>query len=127
MNYQTQAIGKATSEFIQEDLKMDFVYDYMLHLLNEYAKLLRFKPEIPQNGVELCSETMACPAVGREKTFMVESMVMTPSGRAPCTMPPPYDPVALHRLKRRKANKIKEVEKWEQDYWDNQTMHHAPS
>ncbi|KAK3017594.1 hypothetical protein RJ639_004828, partial [Escallonia herrerae] len=35
-----QAIGKAASNFIQEELKMDYVYDYMFHLLNEYAKLL---------------------------------------------------------------------------------------
>ncbi|KAJ8437239.1 hypothetical protein Cgig2_012508 [Carnegiea gigantea] len=123
----TQAIGKATSEFIQEELKMDFVYDYMLHLLNEYAKLLRFKPTIPQNAVELCSETMACPAAGLEKKFMMESMVISPSDRAPCTMPPPYDPVSLQRLKRRKANTISQVEKWEKDYWDKQTMRNAPS
>ncbi|KAF7148521.1 hypothetical protein RHSIM_Rhsim03G0183600 [Rhododendron simsii] len=36
-----QEIGKAGSDFTQEDLKMDYVYDYMFHLLNEYAKLMR--------------------------------------------------------------------------------------
>ncbi|KAM1157150.1 hypothetical protein FF1_027784 [Malus domestica] len=49
-----QAIGKATSDFIQEELKMDYVYDYMFHLLNEYAKLLRFEPRIPKGAAHLC-------------------------------------------------------------------------
>ncbi|GAB2224155.1 hypothetical protein Droror1_Dr00004903 [Drosera rotundifolia] len=32
---QAQAIGEAGSRFIHEDLKMEYVYDYMFHLLNE--------------------------------------------------------------------------------------------
>ena len=43
---------------------MDYIYDYMLHLLTEYAKLLRYKPTIPENAVEICTESMACPAQG---------------------------------------------------------------
>jgi hypothetical protein len=30
---------------------MDYVYDYMFHLLTEYAKLLRFKPTKPPEVV----------------------------------------------------------------------------
>ncbi|GAB4858250.1 hypothetical protein Ancab_009647 [Ancistrocladus abbreviatus] len=116
-----QAIGKAASDFIQQDLKMDFVYDYMLHLLTEYAKLLKFKPKVPQNAVELCAEIMACPAVGLDKKFMTESMVKSPSGTSPCTLLPPYDPVTMRTLSRRKANSIKKVEEWEKEYWDIQT------
>ncbi|KAL8106791.1 hypothetical protein AgCh_023529, partial [Apium graveolens] len=48
---------------------MDYVYDYMFHLLNEYAKLLRFEPKIPEKAVEFCSETTACKAEGTEKKF----------------------------------------------------------
>ncbi|GAB2265208.1 hypothetical protein Dimus_000276 [Dionaea muscipula] len=117
-----QAMGKAASEFIQEDLKMDFVYDYMLHLLTEYAKLLKFKPQIPERAIDLCSETLACPAVGLEKKLMMESMVKGPSDKSPCTMPPPYDKMSFQSLKRRKANSIWQVEKWEKDYWDKQAM-----
>ncbi|KAA8520812.1 hypothetical protein F0562_011485 [Nyssa sinensis] len=99
---QAQAIGKAASDFIQQELKMDYVYDYMFHLLNEYAKLLKFKPEVPDKAVEFCSETMACPADGIEKRFMMESLVKGPSITSPCTIPPPYDPQALGPLSREK-------------------------
>ncbi|KAF8379484.1 hypothetical protein HHK36_028919 [Tetracentron sinense] len=110
---QAEAIGKATSKFIQEELNMDYVYDFMFHLLNEYAKLLKFKPTIPREAVEICSETMACPAEGIEKKFMMESLVKAPTDTSPCTMPPPYDPQAFQSFLQRKANAIKEVETWE--------------
>ncbi|KAA8539918.1 hypothetical protein F0562_026610 [Nyssa sinensis] len=116
-----QAIGKAASDFIQEDLKMDNVYDYMFHLLNEYAKLLRYKPTVPRKAIEICSEIMACPAKASEKKFMMESMVKGPADASPCTMPPPYDPLTLHSIIRRRENSIKQVEIWEKQYWENQT------
>ncbi|BBN68226.1 hypothetical protein Prudu_339S000300 [Prunus dulcis] len=114
-----KAIGEAASNFIQEDLKMDYVYDYMFHVLNEYAKLLKFKPTIPPNAVELCSEKMACLATGTCKKFMVESMVGSPSDELPCTLPPPYDPLALHDFLVRKANSTRQVEAWENEYWQS--------
>ncbi|KAL4621902.1 hypothetical protein ACB092_06G260900 [Castanea dentata] len=89
---QAQEIGEAGSKFIQENLKMDFVYDYMFHLLSEYSKLLKFEPTIPSGALEVCSETMAClegNKFGRIKNFMVESMVKSPKDTLPCTMPPP--------------------------------------
>ncbi|XP_076911640.1 uncharacterized protein LOC143569668 [Bidens hawaiensis] len=115
-----QAIGKVASNFIQEDLKMDKVYDYMFHLLTEYSKLLTYKPTIPKKAVELCSESMACSSQGFEKEFMMESMVKGPAVINPCTMPPPYEPVALKSLLRRKANSVLQVEKWEKGYFENQ-------
>lgn len=119
-----QEIGKAASELILEDVKMDYVYDYMLHLLSEYAKLLKFKPTIPKNAVELCSETMACEAVGLEKKFMMKSLVKSPSDRGSCTMPPPYEPAAFQALIRKKTDALKQVENWETEYWNNQTKQH---
>ncbi|KAG5230675.1 O-glucosyltransferase rumi [Salix suchowensis] len=118
---ESQAMGKAASEFILEDLKMDYVYDYMFHLLNEYAKLLTFKPTIPGKAIELCAEAMACPAKGPEKKFMMESIVMSPAETSPCTMPPPYDPPSLHSILQRNGNSIKQVESWEKEYWDTKT------
>ncbi|XP_065867959.1 uncharacterized protein [Euphorbia lathyris] len=115
-----QVIGKAASKFIQEELKMEYVYDYMFHLLNSYAKLLTFKPEIPQNATELCSETMACPASGIDKKFMMESLVRSPANTGPCTMPPPYDPPSLLATSRRKTKAINKVESWENNFWKNQ-------
>ena len=90
--FQAQEIGEAGSKFIQEKLKMDFVYDYMFHLLSEYSKLLKFEPTIPVGAHEVCSETMACQEGNkfwRIKNFMVESMVKSPRNTLPCTMPPP--------------------------------------
>ncbi|KAK9994309.1 hypothetical protein SO802_024012 [Lithocarpus litseifolius] len=80
-----QGMGKAASEFIQEDLKMEYVYDYMFHLLNEHAKLLTFKPIRPRKAVELCAETMASPAAGVQKKFFMESMENGPTDTSPCT------------------------------------------
>ncbi|KAK9273765.1 hypothetical protein L1049_018575 [Liquidambar formosana] len=117
---QAQAIGEASSSFIHDDLKMDYVYDYMFHLLNEYAKLLKFKPTIPKGAVELCSETMTCLADGIWKNFMVKSMVKSPSDTIPCTMPSPYDPPGLKAFLERKANATRQVEMWENIYWENQ-------
>lgn len=112
-----QEIAQEASRFMQEKLKMENVYDYMFHLLNEYAKLLRYKPIVPEGVVELCSESMACNANGLEKKFMMESLVMGPSVIGPCSLPPPYSSKELVGLIRRKVNSMKQVEKWENEYW----------
>ncbi|KAH7854740.1 hypothetical protein Vadar_017280 [Vaccinium darrowii] len=123
VNDKAQDIGKAASDFIQEDLKMDYVYDYMLHLLSEYAKLMRYKPTKPRKPIEICSEIFACPAIGLQKKFMMESIEKGPTDARPCNMPPPYDVVALRMLLRRKANSVSQVEMWEKRHWENQTKH----
>ncbi|OMO97847.1 Lipopolysaccharide-modifying protein [Corchorus olitorius] len=117
---EAQAMGKVASEFIREELKMDYVYDYMFHLLTEYSKLLRYKPTVPRKAVELCSETMACPAGGLEKQFMMESMVKGPSLTGPCTMPPPYDPGSLYASISKKENSINQVDEMEKNFWKTQ-------
>ena len=93
---------------------MDHVYDYMLHLLSEYAKLLKFKPTKPPQAVEVCSESLVCQAEGLEKKFLVESMVKSARDAGPCDLPPPYGPHELKMLQQRKENSIKQVEMWEQ-------------
>uniref|UniRef100_A0A1D1XS72 O-glucosyltransferase rumi n=1 Tax=Anthurium amnicola TaxID=1678845 RepID=A0A1D1XS72_9ARAE len=108
-----QAMGREASLFVQEQLKMDYVYDYMFHMLNEYAKLFRFKPTKPPKAIEYCSEFMACPAQGLDKKFMVESIVKAPQVTKPCTLPPPFHPSELKKLMRRKVDSIKQVEHWE--------------
>ncbi|KAK4436299.1 hypothetical protein Salat_0793600 [Sesamum alatum] len=117
---EAQAIGKTASSFILNELKMDYVYDYMFHLLTEYSKLLTYKPTVPDKAVELCSEAMACPAQGLEKEFMTDTLVKGPSFSSPCIMPPPYGPASFHSVIERKDNSIKQVEKWENEYWQNQ-------
>ncbi|MCE3215668.1 hypothetical protein HAX54_003160 [Datura stramonium] len=113
---EAQAIGKAANDFIEKQLKMDYVYDYMFHLLSEYSKLLKYKPTVPQKAVELCSEAMACPAEGLAKKFMLESMVEVPSDAIPCNMPPPFGPASLHSNLERKENSLKQVDSWERQY-----------
>lgn len=93
----------------------------MFHLLSEYAKLLTFKPTIPRNATELCSEIMACPAEGTEKKFMMESLVKVPEDAGPCTLPSPYDPSSLLAVIRKKATAIKVVRLWEKKFWQHQT------
>ncbi|KAL2905705.1 Protein O-glucosyltransferase 1 [Bienertia sinuspersici] len=112
-----QAIGQAGSKYIHEDMKMEYVYDYIFHLLNEYAKLLRFKPAIPPGAVELCSEAMACEAEGNWRKFMEESLEKSPTNEVPCSMPPPYDPLAFRSFIENKANMTRQVEIWEDEYW----------
>ncbi|CAN1158803.1 Protein O-glucosyltransferase 2 [Linum perenne] len=117
-----QKIGRAASNFIQNDMKMDNVYDYMFHLLNEYAKLLKFKPEVPKNATELCSESMACnaPSEGFQKEFMLDSLIKHPSRTLPCEMPPPYDPATMYGVLKRRETALKIVDLFEKTYWGKQ-------
>ncbi|XP_050204136.1 uncharacterized protein LOC126654112 [Mercurialis annua] len=114
---EAERIGKGGSKFVQENLKMEHVYDYMLHLLREYAKLLKFKPEIPKEGVEvLCVESMGCNEGGLIREFLEESMVLSPSTTLPCAMPPPYEPSALKDLLQSRDNATRQVMTWEHEY-----------
>ncbi|KAM6555867.1 hypothetical protein CsatB_002886 [Cannabis sativa] len=110
---EAQKIGERGSKFIEEELKMEYVYDFMLNILTEYAKLLTYKPTIPPRATELCSEAMACEANGLAQEFMMESMERSPTHTIPCTMPPPYNVSSLASFLEKKNTLIKEVELWE--------------
>ncbi|XP_010550766.1 PREDICTED: O-glucosyltransferase rumi homolog isoform X1 [Tarenaya hassleriana] len=112
-----EEMGKKGSEFIMQQLKMEYVYDYMYHLLTEYSKLLRFKPEVPRQAGEGCSESMACPRDGNERKFMRESLVKRPSETGPCLMPPPYDPASFYSLIKKKDTTFARIHAWERRYW----------
>ncbi|CAN6333499.1 unnamed protein product [Urochloa humidicola] len=87
---QAQRMGEDGSSFARDELSMDNVYDYMLHLLAHYARLLRYRPTVPKNATELCIESMACPADGRAGEFMMESMEKYVADFEPCTLPQPF-------------------------------------
>ncbi|RVW30649.1 hypothetical protein CK203_101277 [Vitis vinifera] len=109
-----QKIGKAGSSFVQEEIKMKFVYDYMFHLLSMYAKLLKYKPTVPPMAVEFCPEMMACAVEGLEKDYKLQSMVKSPSDTGPCIMPPPFSSAELKDVLEKKDHVMKQVETWEE-------------
>ncbi|XP_068651147.1 uncharacterized protein [Aristolochia californica] len=123
---QAQSIGTTASSFVQEELKMDYVFDYMFHVLNEYAKLLTYKPTIPPKAIEVCSESMACFAGGLENTYMLESLEKFSIDSSPCSLPPPFDPQNLQSFLKERAESTKRVEDWERKTWEaknNQKVH----
>ncbi|KAI4371542.1 hypothetical protein MLD38_019764 [Melastoma candidum] len=114
-----RSIGEAGSHFIFNELKMDYVYDYMFHLLKEYTKLLRFKPGIPRGAVEVCAERMGRLAKGKHRKYMMESAVNYESrDRVPCSLPAEFDPQSLQAFNRKKVQSIWLVKTWENDYWN---------
>ncbi|XAR54072.1 Protein xylosyltransferase [Bertholletia excelsa] len=108
---EAQKIGKAGSQFIQEELEMKNVYDYMFYLLSAYGKLLRYKPSVPEGAMEVSPETLT--GRGLQKGFKLSSMVEGPSEVGPCAMPPPYDAEALRSFLEKKTTLIMQVEEWE--------------
>ncbi|KAL9252285.1 hypothetical protein AKJ16_DCAP02589 [Drosera capensis] len=115
---QAQAIDEA-ERTVHEDLKMEYVYDYMFHLLNENFKLLRFKPVIPQGAVEVCSETMVCQAEGIWRKMMIDSSV-----RSLAESPPAHGPPAVEANWERYGNLLRQVEMWEDQYGAQVTEKH---
>ncbi|CAO2835097.1 unnamed protein product [Amaranthus hypochondriacus] len=107
---QAEEIGKAGSKFIMEELKMTYIYDYMFHLLNEYGKLLKYRPSVPSGAVEVCSETMACKVSSKNKEWKLNSFVKSPSKTIPCSIPPPYHPHHLQTYLTTKDELLRDVE-----------------
>lgn len=116
---QAQRIGEEGARFALESLSMQRVYDYMFHLLSEYAKLQSFEVTVPPAAVEICAETMGCPAEGQVREYMMETLVSSPSSTLPCSMPPPYKRHELREYMQRKENISRQVEKWVAEYWQN--------
>ncbi|KZV21815.1 O-glucosyltransferase rumi-like [Dorcoceras hygrometricum] len=110
-----QEIGKMGSDYVQENLRMKYVYAYIFHLLNEYSKLMRYKPSVPEGAVEVCSETLFCSVRGLKRRFRKESMVTSSADSLPCTLPPSFDPAELRAIRDRKEKLKKQVVLWEQN------------
>ncbi|KAL5718505.1 hypothetical protein ACHQM5_011401 [Ranunculus cassubicifolius] len=119
---EAQQIGKAANDFINENMTMQYVYDYMFHVLNEYSKLLRFKPVIPEKAVEFCSETMACPSDELVREFMMDTIVRSPSDTAPCILSS-MDPDSHVSFMKKKENALQQVEMWQSKYWEKRAKH----
>jgi hypothetical protein len=80
-------VGRAGSEFVKAEVSMERVYDYMLHLLREYAKLQDFEPVPGSDFVELCPDAFLCVSPPQERPFLEASRVHSPSKSPPCSFP----------------------------------------
>lgn len=69
-----------------ESLNMDRIYDYMYHLIVEYAKLLDFKPIRPASALEECVDSLYCFADQNQTHFLARSATL-PSEAPPCKLP----------------------------------------
>ncbi|KAM3388200.1 hypothetical protein ACQJBY_010771 [Aegilops geniculata] len=107
-------IGGNASRFVQEELTMDNVYDYMFHLLSEYARLLRYRPTVPDGAVEVTVRSMARGRRGLEREFMAGTAVNVSGSAEPCELPSPFGSEELETLRRRKADAARRVETWEE-------------
>ena len=65
---------------------MKHVYDYMLHAINEYAKILNFEPTPTRDMVLMCSKSFLCQAPEKERLLYYNSRVRMPSSTPPCAM-----------------------------------------
>ncbi|XP_051200058.1 uncharacterized protein [Lolium perenne] len=110
---QARRIGQEGSGFAREEMSMDYVYDYMLHVLKQYAALLRYTPTVPEKAVELCPESMACPAQGRDREFMMQSRERYVATYEPCTLPPPFTAEEVTRMAAREEDVRRKVAKME--------------
>lgn len=81
---EAEKIGKAGQDFM-ESLTMDRVYDYMLHLITEYSKLLDYKPAPPSSALEACVESLLCLADPKQRQNL-EKAAASPSPYPPCTL-----------------------------------------
>lgn len=98
---------------MQDELRMKYVYDYMFHLLFQYAKLLKYQPTVPEGAMEVCSGMLICSTKGLRKKFRKHTMVNTVADSTPCILQPPFDQTNLQDHLKRKENLMKQVELWE--------------
>uniref|UniRef100_A0A0D6QT72 Glycosyl transferase CAP10 domain-containing protein n=1 Tax=Araucaria cunninghamii TaxID=56994 RepID=A0A0D6QT72_ARACU len=108
---EAQAIGKGGQRHMQQ-LKMDNVYDYMFHLLSEYSKLQKFRPQVPDTAQEVCKRSVLCLADPKEKTFLERSTPKTATYSQPCFLDPPNHDL-FKQWTEKKTMVIKDIEKME--------------
>lgn len=78
-----RALGMAERirSFIEEDMSMDMVYDYMLYVFKEYAKLQKFVPsELPRRNVTLASKDV----LSRDHPFLTKFPSFVSKEERPC-------------------------------------------
>lgn len=81
-----QQVGREGSKFIKENLKMDYIYEYMFQLLNAYAKLQKFNITVPAKAIKISSESMVAKERGLANKFMMDSKVEPFSSTSQCNI-----------------------------------------
>ncbi|KAF6153612.1 hypothetical protein GIB67_027479 [Kingdonia uniflora] len=107
---QAEAIGKG-GQNLMKNLPMERIYDYMYHLIKEYAKLQDFKPAPPESAQEVCAESVLCFADSSQRQYL-EMSATTPSSSPPCTLPP-ADHNLIESWVQKKKRVISDVQKLE--------------
>jgi len=95
-----------------QNLNMENVYDYMFHLLSEYSKLQKFKPQIPTTAQEVCRASILCLADSKERMFLEKSIPKTATKSPPCSLPSPNHDLIKNWVEK-KNNIIHQIEKME--------------
>lgn len=109
---QAEAVGKRAQQ-LMESLSIDRVYDYMFHLISEYAKLQDFKPVPPSTAQQVCEESLLCFADDKQKEFLEKSAVTGSSSTPPCTLikrPNPNFFTIWNDQKRKIIDNVKDME-----------------
>ncbi|KAL3682330.1 hypothetical protein R1sor_000352 [Riccia sorocarpa] len=84
---QAQAIGEAGREFLLRNVNMNNVYDYMFHLISEYAALQTFKPVVPRGAQVVTENFILCLAKPGVRSLLEKSREAMKIGFTPCVMP----------------------------------------
>nr|ACG43398.1 lipopolysaccharide-modifying protein [Zea mays] len=87
---EAERVGRRGQRLVQ-DLRMHAVYDYMLHLLTEYARLLIDQDHglsPPPHAQEACEASLLCLADDKQRRFLHASKA-DPAPGDPCVLPPP--------------------------------------
>ena len=71
---EAERVGRRGQRLVQ-GLRMHAVYDYMLHLLTEYASLMDFRPVAPPSpdAHEACEASLLCLADDKQRRFLEAS------------------------------------------------------
>ncbi|WCJ29185.1 hypothetical protein M5689_010834 [Euphorbia peplus] len=101
-------IGKGGQD-LMDSLSMDRVYDYMFHLIKEYAELQKFVPVPPPGARQVCGDSILCFGDDKQKEYLKKSSRSPNSSPSiPCTLQP-ADANFVENLLQDKEKVIKDV------------------
>ena len=78
---EAKLIGQRGADFVEHQLSMRHVYDYMLNFLMQYHKIMKFDVDLAQESRLHTVESMLADATDLERKFMI---VESASHHLPC-------------------------------------------